>query len=138
MEMIETLRGWLLTYPGWGSDTLVIGPPDGRPGSAGLMFQSLQEQSRQVAISGNTLSCYRLEMTLQKISVEDITQWLLELQEWVDCRNTGGKLPVTGQLTIPEIKLLRRNADGSRVYQMKLLLDYHVYREGVFDDGSGL
>lgn len=138
MEILEKLRAWLLTYPGWDGDTLVVGPPDGRPGSAGLMFQSLQERSRQVAISGNTLSRYRLELMLQKISVKDITQWLLQLQEWVDCRNTGGKLPVTGQLTIPEIKLLRRNADGSLVYQMKLQLDYEVYREGVFDDGTGL
>ena len=70
MEILEKLRQWLLTYPGWGDGGLTVEHTDGRPGSAGLFLAGIEELQHQPDLQGNTLVCNRLHLVLERNETE--------------------------------------------------------------------
>ena len=138
MEILEKLRVWLLSYPGWGSHTLMVEDTDGRPGSGSLHIEGFQELDSQSDVNGSTLTENRLTVLLQRITTgPEGATWLLDFHDWVQRQSVQGDHPGLGVL--PDQEKIRaiegkrktRYDDGSWVYQVKLQIDYYTYLEGV-------
>ena len=144
MEILEKLRQWLLTYPGWGDGGLTVEHTDGRPGSAGLFLAGLEELQHQPDLQGNTLVCNRLQLVLERNETaagEEAAGWLLDMTRWLRQQCANGQLPPLGcypdaqRLAVKQGSLRRVYGQTTAVYQLRLQLDYWEYWEVTSDDG---
>lgn len=144
MNEIETIRQWLLRYPGWGDFTLSVDYTDGRPGSAGLFYMGLEEVSRQTDVQCNVLLRNRMHFLLRRVNAGDGAAWAADFERWVQEQSAYGLTPKLGCLPDQErfcaqdAKLLQVDSPGTGVYQLRLFAEFYTYREGWVDDGAGV
>lgn len=140
MEILERLRQWLLTYPGWGGYRLTVGCTDGTPGSAGLFLTGMEELERQADLQGNSLVRNRLRLLLRRNGPPPDGQgedsgWQLELAAWIRQQSIAGTVPQLGciadgqRMQVKQGKLARVQGQTLAVYETELLLDYWEYWE---------
>lgn len=106
--MIEKIRTFLLSYPGWEAGKLLfIDDTDGVPGNGGLFPQGLQVLSSRQDILGNKEVDCRLIFTLYRASAETEADapWLLAFQSWVESQSALGLTPQFGD--VPQKERLR-------------------------------
>lgn len=145
MHDLQKIRQFLMGFPQWGDQELTVDYTDGTPGSCGLFFTGREELSRQTDVQGNALVRCRYHFVFHRLTADECTdaaQWLMDLQEWISRQSACGQIPQLGCLpdqenfTTCDAKLLRRDGDGCKVYQLRLQVDFDVYEEGGADDGS--
>ena len=141
MEILEKLRQWLLSYPGWGGCSLSVGCVQTQPGTAGLYLTGIDEYDRQTDLQGNVLARNRLQLQLRYnvAAEEEKSGWLVDMADWLRQHCSAGEMPRLGCL-----------ADGQRVcvkqgklaqiqgqtasYQLDFTVEYWVYWEAFDND----
>ena len=95
--MINTLKNWLKTFPGWPdapflTDTTV-------PDSLGAFPRGLEVVQQQRDILGGCRQVCRLTLELGRVCPQDeaAAQWLMELQSWVLEQTALGLAPRLGE-----------------------------------------
>ena len=140
MDILENLRQWLLSYPGWGGCSVEIGCAPVQPGCAGLSLIGMEERDRQTDLQGNALVQNRLLLQLQcnlPVTGQD-GQWLLDFVTWLRCQSITVGLPQLGchknrqQLVVKQGKPIL--CGQTVVYRLELQLDYWEYWEVENDD----
>lgn len=130
--MIEKMRAFLLSYPGWEKGKLLfIDDTQDIPGSGGLFPGGLQILSIRQDILGNREEDCRLTFTLYRPSAETETDapWLLDFQSWISeqsARGLGpqfGDVPQKEQLRAEKGKLHNRQGTGG-LYCVTLTADF--------------
>jgi hypothetical protein len=129
--MLEKMKGWLQTFPGW-EDTLCVDYTDGVPGSSGLYPRGVTEISRWEDVLGNVAVRCRCVFTLRRSACpsEDNARWLLDLQQWVMEQNRLGLVPQFGddprqeRIRAYEGRLDKSFQTGSGLYTVQLSAEF--------------
>lgn len=106
--MIDKMRAFLLSYPGWEEGKLLyIDDTDNAPGNGGLFPQGVQTVAIRQDILGNCQQDYRATFTLYRASAETEADapWLLEFQSWIDKQSALALTPKFGD--VPQKERLR-------------------------------
>lgn len=147
MHDLQKIRQFLMGFPQWGDQPLTVDFTDGRPGSCGLFFMGREELSRQTDVQGNALVRSRYHFVLHRLTADEnaaCAQWLMDLQAWISRQSSCGRTPGIGclpdreKVTTSDARLLRREENGCRVYQLRLQVDFDTYEEGVATYGGGI
>ena len=133
--MLETVKTWLQTYPGW--EGIQLDYVDTLPGNSGLYPRGITELSAREDVLGNKQVRYRSEFLLRKAtggSQED-ARWLLDFQQWVARQDAMGLIPQFGDE--PKTERVRAFAGrldshkqvGSALYTVQLTVEFtKLYR----------
>ena len=135
MDILETLRQWLRTFPQWEEGNLLyIDYTDALPGNLGLYPSGLEILSSQADIAGNvTLHCrYNFVLYRMGSAVGDgkDAAWLLAFQNWVLQQSVAGLAPHFGDVPDAERiraekgKLTEASQPGSGVYAVMLTAEH--------------
>lgn len=132
--MIEALKVWLRSYPGWEGEPLVdkTGPV---PGHTGLFPQGVEVLSHREDVLGNTACRCRASFLLLRVSRggEEDAKWLLDFQDWVRGQSLAGMVPQFGENTFFQARGGRKqegHTPGMAVHRIELMAEYTVQREG--------
>ena len=128
--MLETMKAWLQTYPGW--EDIQLDYVDATPGNCGLYPKGLTELSSREDVLGNKQVRCRWELLLRKTAAaeEDNARWLLEFQQWVAEQNTMGFVPQFGDEPKQQrVRALEGMLDshkqvGSALYTVRLTVEF--------------
>lgn len=134
MTILERVRHWLQTYPGW-VDTLTVDMLPAGPGHMGLFPAGIEELSRTEDILGNRQVECRLGFTLRRqVGAEEDNAshaaWLLDFQEWVRQQNLAGLIPQLGdvpgreQMWAEKGRLQEVSSTGIGTYTVTLLANF--------------
>ena len=135
MDVLQKVKQWLLTYPGWGDTQLYVDYLEAAPCNGGLYPQGLEERSRRVDMLGNVkISCrYRFalyRMTAGQLNGEENARWLLDFQQWVQQQSVAGLAPKFGDVAADEQiraekgQLREASQAGTGTYQVILIADF--------------
>lgn len=135
MTVLETMTGWLKTFPLWDGETLYIDCLDGVPGNAGLYPEGLEEVARRTDVLGNVTVENRLHFVLYRVThgQQDnprCSAWLLEFQKWVQQQSAAGLTPKFGDVPERERiwaeagKLKSANQTGTARYTVNLTVQF--------------
>jgi len=134
--MLETLKQWLQTFPGWDS-VLQFDYAENIPGNSGLFPKGLTEISRREDVLGGMKIRYSCTFTLKRAAVagEENARWLLCFQNWVAEQDMRGLAPKFGddpkseRLRAFEGKLENHTQVGSSLYTVQLSAEFtKIYR----------
>lgn len=129
--MLEKLRQWLESFPGWDSQ-IQIDYLDISPGNAGLYPRGITELSRREDVLGNVqvrCSC-AFVLRMAALGAEAQARWLLDFQSWVMEQNAlgltpkFGDLPKNERLRAFEGKLDSHTPLGSALYTVQLSAEF--------------
>lgn len=134
MELLEKLKAWLQTYPGW-AGTMAVDHTYAVPGQFGLYPRGVEVQSVKKDVLGNVYTRCRSRFDLYRVTTgqADNTQaagWLLDFQAWVRDQTAKGLTPAFGdvpedeRLTAQQGKLLRTGPAGMGMYAVTLTAAY--------------
>ena len=128
--MINTLKNWLKTFPGWPdapflTDTTV-------PDSLGAFPRGLEVVQQQRDILGGCRQVCRLTLELGRVCPQDeaAAQWLMELQSWVLEQSALGLAPRFGdepareRIVAEKAGLKDRTVPGTGIYTVKLTAQF--------------
>ena len=135
MDVLQKVKQWLLTYPGWEDAQLYVDYLEAAPSNSGLYPQGLEERSRRVDVLGNVkVSCrYRFalhRMTAGQLNGEENARWLLDFQQWVQQQSIAGLTPQFGdvaayeQIRAEKGQLREASQVGTGTYQVILIADF--------------
>ena len=134
--MLETVKTWLQTYPGW-EGTLEFDYVDSFPGNSGLYPRGIREVSSREDVLGNKKIRYSCDFLLRRsvASSEENAQWLLEFQQWVTHQDATGLAPKFGdepkteRIRAFEGRLDSHKQVGSALYTVQLTVEFtKLYR----------
>lgn len=135
MDVLETLRQWLLTFPQWEAGNLLyIDYTDAVPGNLGLYPAGLEILSSSADVAGNvTLRC-RYNFVLYRMGSACAdgrdAAWLLAFQNWVLEQSLAGLAPVFGEepalerIRAEKGKLKETSQPGTGVYAVVLTAEF--------------
>lgn len=136
MEVLQTLKSWLITFPKWEEGRLLfVDFTDGVPGNAGLFPKGMEVLRRKEDVLGNVrLSC-RYHFALYRVAAgqedqRENARWLEEFQRWVQQQDAMGLAPKFGDVPRQEHiraehgRLSSRKQAGSALYTVTLTADY--------------
>lgn len=132
MDLLEKLRTFVLSYPGWEAGKLLFMDfTDGAPGSGGLFPEGITEVSFREDILGNRETEQKLVVFLYRCTQEqpEDAQWLLDFQNWVTKQSALGKAPHFGDVPHKERlyaekgKLSQRRSGGN-LYSVMLTAEF--------------
>lgn len=143
MEILESLKNWLQSWPGWKNAQIQVDQLPVKPGGVGLFPQGLQIRKRQRDLQGNTEVFCRFTCRLQLCSdsrLEETAGRLMELQNWILQQSASGSAPMLGCRPHEEkiIAVYGRQEKmlqpGLWLYQLELKADFVQYWEVQRDD----
>lgn len=105
MALLEKLRTFVLSYPGWEDGKLLfMDYTDGAPGNGGLFPEGVTEISFREDILGNRMVDQKLQVYLYRCGAEKETDalWLMQFQNWVAEQSAMGKAPIFGDVSHKE------------------------------------
>lgn len=108
MDLIDKLREFVLSYPGWEAGKLLfLDYTDATPGNGGLFPEGITQVSFREDILGNRQADMRLQVFFYRCGGEEEgdAAWLLDFQNWVAEQSALGKTPQLGD--IPQREQLR-------------------------------
>ena len=140
MDVLEKLRKWLLTYPGWDAGGLTyIDFTDGMPGSTALYPQGMEELERAKDVTGRVCAHCRWNFVLYRIGqqaeAEADAAWLLAFAQWVQQQSATGLAPVFGdepereRMYARKGRLQKANTAGTVSYSVELCAEFTKYYE---------
>lgn len=144
MEQLETIRQWLLTWPGWGSDTLAWEQLEHKPGQGALYCLGLEQLEQQQDLQGNTLSRCRLHLQLRRCTLAGQQPgWPAQLQLWLLQCSAAGQSPALGctdqrRLWADGCRQLPCEQPGICLKQLELWAEFTLYLEGGAEDDEGV
>lgn len=133
--MLETVKNWLQTYPGW--EGIQLDYVDDLPGNSGLYPRGLKELSSREDVLGNKQVRYRWDFLLRRGAAPgaDNAQWLLDFQQWVAQQDAMGLKPRFGdepkteRICAFEGRLDSHKQVGSALYAVQLTVEFtKLYR----------
>ena len=134
--MLETVKNWLQTYPGW--EGIQLDYVDTLPGNSGLYPRGIREVSSREDVLGNKQVRYRCEFLLRRAATADAdnARWLLEFQQWVAMQDAMGLVPKFGdepktqRIRAFEGKLDSHKQVGSALYTVQLTVEFTKFYRG--------
>ena len=129
--MLETITGWLRTFPGWEGD-LQLDDMDVLPGSNGLYPRGMTELSRREDVLGNLQIRYSWGFLLRRTDAdrEAAARWLLQLQDWIARQDALGLTPqfgdepATQRIRAFDGRLHSRQQVGTALYTVGLTVEF--------------
>lgn len=131
MDILETVRRWVMTFPGW--EQLPLPRIDGLgavPGDGGLFPKGLEQLGRMEDVLGNVKRFCRYTVTLQMVrhapDGADAAA-LLEFQNWVADQSEAGLAPTLGEDTrwrAESGRLEGNKGVGTGVYTVNLMAEF--------------
>ena len=134
--MLETVKTWLQTYPGW-EGMLEVDYVDSQPGHSGLYPRGIKEVSAREDVLGNKRIRYNCDFLLRKSAATDEgnARWLMDFQQWVAWQNAMGLAPKFGdepkteRIRAFEGRLDSHKQVGSALYTVQLTVEFtKLYR----------
>jgi len=140
MDVLQRVKQWLATYPGWGEAMVYVDYLDAAPVNGGLYPQGLEELERTEDVLGNvTISCrYRFllyRVTSGQQENGENAGWLLDFQQWVQQQSISGLAPRFGDVSNRERiraekgKLQEASQVGTGTYGVTLIADFRKVYE---------
>ena len=134
--MLEMVKTWLQTYPGW--EGIQLDYVDPVPGNSGLYPRGITELASREDVLGNKTVHYRCEFLLRKAATadEDNARWLLEFQQWVARQDAMGLVPQFGDdpkrqhVRAFEGRLDSHKQVGSALYTAQLTVEFTKHYRG--------
>ncbi len=134
--MLETVKTWLQTYPGW--EGIQLDYVDALPGNSGLYPRGITELSSREDVLGNKTVRYRCTFLLRKTAAagEDNARWLLDFQQWVALQDAMGLSPQFGdepkrqRIRALEGRLDSHTQVGSAMYTAQLTVEFTKFYRG--------
>ena len=132
MELIDRMREFVLSYPGWEAGGLLfLDYTDGVPGNGGLFPAGVTEVSFREDILGNRQADMRLQVFLYRCGAEEEkdARWLLDFQNWVAAQCALGNAPRLGDVPFRERlraekgKLVKTRGEGN-LYSVMLTAEF--------------
>lgn len=135
MEQLETIRQWLLTWPGWEGEQPQWDRLTQAPGHTALTCLGLEERQRQQDLQGNTLSLCRLHLQLRRYTLAGSRPgWPAQLQLWLLEQSAAGLAPQLGcaqsRLWADGCRQLSCHQPGLCLHQLELWAEFTIYLEG--------
>ena len=133
--MLETVKKWLQTYPGW--EGIQLDYVDDLPGNSGLYPRGLRELSAREDVLGNKQVRCRWDFLLRRAAAPgmDNAKWLLDFQQWVAQQDAMGMTPQFGdepkteRIRAFEGRLDSHKQVGSALYTVQLTIEFtKLYR----------
>ena len=129
MELLQSIKNWLVTFPLWGEQELHMDTTAAEPDNCGL-FPLGQEvlQTRQDVL-GTTRQQLRYTFLLRRLALrqEDAAAWLLALQDWVRQQSLRQLAPRLGEhctFRAEKGKLVSATQTGSGTYEVKIITEF--------------
>ena len=146
MTILETIRSWLMTWPGQTRlHSFRVDYTDAAPNSGGIRPQGLTEQTYSRDILGNLTVenryIFGLYYVLEKApgddpGAEENALWLLELQNWVQAQCAAGLAPQLGDdparqhIRLENGVLYAADDEGTATYRATLSVRFVKHYEG--------
>ena len=135
MDVLQMVKQWLLTYPGWGATSVYVDYLDAATDAGGLYPQGLEEVKRTEDVLGNvTVSCrYQFALYWATSGQQDNEKnagLLLDFQQWVQRQNVAGLTPRFGDVASAEYiraekgKLQEASQVGTEIYTVRLIAEF--------------
>lgn len=135
MTALEKMTAWLQTFPLWQEESLSVDYVDALPGNAGLYPEGLEQVSRREDVLGNVTVENRLHFVLYRVTAgqqdnRENSQWLLELQSWVQQQSAAGLAPSFGdvphreRISAQKGKLKAASQTGTGKYAVNLTVEF--------------
>ena len=130
MEILEMVRRWLLTFPGWEGADIAVDRLGAAPGALALYPKGMEERGRMEDVLGNEKRFLRCGFSLRWVghTPGDTDGALaLALQQWVLEQSAQGLAPRLGEHTLWRGELGRHTGGkgpGTGVYEVNLTADF--------------
>lgn len=131
MTDMETMRQWILQYPGWSAGQELLTDALGtQPDCAGLYANGVEDISAWEDVNGNALVQRRYRFTLYRMTEKNCAGWLMGLQNWVSRQNALGLTPAFGnvpssrRITADGGKWKEIPSAGCRIYSVNLTAEF--------------